>query len=144
MPLNLIKLCVGIDELAELRDWQGQRLARMRAAGEAPQLRHVTRSWPRRADEVLEGGSLYWVIKGIIRARQPITGFEEVLDPQEGIRRCAILLAEELVETEARPCRAFQGWRYLAAKDAPADRPGGGDSDLPAEMEAELRALGIL
>lgn len=144
MPLNLIKLCVGIDELQELRDWQGQRLARMRAAGERPQLRHVTRSWPRRADEVLEGGSLYWVIRGVIRARQPVAGFEEVLDPQEGIRRCAILLAEELVETEARPCRAFQGWRYLEAKDAPADRPAGGDSDLPAEMEAELRALGIL
>jgi len=144
MPLNLIKLCVGIDELQELRDWQDQRLARMRAAGERPQLRHVTRSWPRRADEVLEGGSLYWVIKGVIRARQPVAGFEEVLDPQEGIRRCAILLAEELVETEARACRAFQGWRYLEAKDAPADRPAGGDSDLPAEMEAELRALGIL
>lgn len=144
MPLNLIKLCVGIDELQELRDWQGQRLARMRAVGERPQLRHVTRSWPRRADEVLEGGSLYWVIKGVIRARQPVAGFEEVLDPQEGIRRCAILLAEELVETEGRPCRAFQGWRYLEAKDAPPDRRAGGNGDLPAEMEAELRALGIL
>lgn len=144
MPLNLIKLCVGVDELAQLRDWQAQRLARMRAAGETPQLRHVTRSWPRRSSEVQDGGSLYWVIKGVIRVRQPIAGFEEVLDPQEGIRRCAILLDEALVETEARPCRAFQGWRYLAAKDAPPDRTGGGGDDLPAEMEAELRALGIL
>lgn len=144
MPLNLIKLCVGIDDLQELRDWQAQRLARMRAAGEMPQLRHVTRSWPRRAQEVLEGGSLYWVIRGIIRARQPVIGFEEALDPQEGIRRCAILLSEDLVETEPRPCRAFQGWRYLEARDAPADRTGGGMGDLPAEMEAELRSLGIL
>lgn len=144
MALHLLKLAVGIDSVAHLARVQKARRAERRANGEGGGTWHFTRNFPRQADEVLDGGSLYWVIKGVIRVRQPITGFEEVLDPQEGIRRCAILLDEALVETEARPCRAFQGWRYLAAKDAPPDRTGGGGDDLPAEMEAELRALGIL
>ncbi|MBU0725917.1 MAG: DUF1489 domain-containing protein [Alphaproteobacteria bacterium] len=147
MSLHLLKLCVGVDEIQELRDWQDQRRAQQLAIGETPRLRHVTRNWPRRAEEVLEGGSLYWVIKGFIRVRQRIIGFDEVIDPVEGTRKCGLVLDPELVEPEFQPHRPMQGWRYLEPADAPADRRGGsagGEPDLPPEMLAELRELGIL
>ena len=108
-------------------------------------LTHTTRNWPRRADEVLGGGSLYWVIKGVIRARQPIIDFHDVSE-QIGRKACQIVLGDELVRVRTRPCRAFQGWRYLEAAKAPDDLPAGSDEgeDLPPKMQQELRALGLL
>ena len=95
--------------------------------------------------EVLAGGSLYWVIKGVIRARQPIIGLDDVSE-QLGRKACQIVLGPELVRVRTRPCRAFQGWRYLEAAKAPDDLPAGSDDgeDLPPTMQKELRALGLL
>lgn len=143
MPLHLIKLCVGIPSVEDLRSRQSQRLADMRIRGETAQLVHVTRMVPRRADELTDGGSLYWVIKGYVQARQAITGVEPFRDA-EGVGRCRLLLGEDLVNVAPRPLRAFQGWRYLEAKDAPPDlRPDAGD-DMPEAMRRELAELGLL
>ncbi|MCP5367321.1 MAG: DUF1489 domain-containing protein [Hyphomicrobiales bacterium] len=135
MTVHLLKLCVGIDEVPQLEAVQARRLAEM------GKLRHVTRFTPRRAAEVLDGGSLYWVVRRFIRVRQPILGFEEVEDG-----KCGILLAPKLVLTRPLPFRAFQGWRYLRPEDAPPDAPelGQVDSDMPAHMVDELRELGLL
>lgn len=136
--VNLIKLCVGVDEVRQLREFQAARLAR----GET--LRHVTRSRPRRDAEVLSGGSLYWVIKGAIRVRQRITALD-VVETEEG-RKCGLVLDPELVLTEAWPRRPHQGWRYLEVKDSPPDIgvTGEGEDDLPAELRAELRDMGVI
>ena len=68
--LHIIKLAVGVDSLADLAQWQKQRLKEKKAKGQKPELVHITRMTPKRADEVLDGGSLYWVIKGQVAARQ--------------------------------------------------------------------------
>ena len=143
MSLHLIKLCVGIPSVEYLRSRQAQRLADMRARGEPEQLVHITRMVPRRAGELTDGGSLYWVIKGYVQARQAITGVEPYRDA-EGIGRCRLLLGEELVNVAPRPMRAFQGWRYLETKDAPADLGSQGDDEMPEEMRRELAELGLL
>jgi hypothetical protein len=143
MPLHLIKLCVGIPSVEDLRSRQAQRLTDMRARGEPARLAHITRMVPRRADELTDGGSLYWVIKGYAQARQAITGVEPFRDA-EGVGRCRLLLGEELVNVAPRPLRAFQGWRYLEAKDAPADLATGAGEDMPEEMRRELAELGLL
>lgn len=141
VPLHLVKMAVGIADLDELR--------RVRAA-RAEQLGGSfvrTRNYPRRAEEVLRGGSLYWVIRGQIRARQRIEDFRSERD-DKGRAHCLIEVAPELIATVWRPWRPFQGWRYLSSVDAPPDRPGDeGDGEagcMPARMAAELRALGLL
>jgi hypothetical protein len=137
--LNLIKLCVGADSVEDLLDWQRQP----RAHGPDGLPRHVTRMWPRRADELVDGGSLYWVIRGVLHARQRILRLDEV-DRGDGIARCALVLDPEVVRTEARPRRPFQGWRYLAAADAPPDLQAGRDADgLPPRLEAALSEIGV-
>ena len=135
MSVHLVKLAVGIDDLAELR--------RVRAARAKERGGHVvpTRNHPRRAAEVLDGGSIYWVIRGQIRVRQRVTGFRE--GQAEGRRCCLILVDPELVPTLPRPSRPFQGWRYLLPADAPPDLPAG-EEPPPERMLAELRALGLL
>jgi hypothetical protein len=136
--VHLIKLCVGIDDVAHLRAVQAARLKRH---GEVV---HVTRQHPKRTAELSAGGSLYWVIRGAVRARQRILDLRTV-DDEEGRKKCAIVLDPDLVETEALPFRAFQGWRYLDAERAPPDtRDGAGDDALPAGLAAELRGLGLL
>lgn len=138
MTVHLIKLCVGVDEVAGLAGFQRDRLERH------GRVWHMTRHKPRREAELLAGGSLYWVIRRRIQARQSLLGFEEAVD-EEGTRRCRILLDPTLVETAPYPHRPFQGWRYLRPEDAPADRAGGSaDDDMPEEMVVELRALGLL
>ena len=138
MALLLIKLCVGVSEIDELRHWQDYRLR------EQKQIFHVTRMTPKRADEILDGGSIYWVIKSFIQVRQRITDIVRFTD-DEGIGRCKLVFDEVLVPTRPQPRRAFQGWRYLNAEDAPSDLPRGGDTDaLPAEMRADLAELGLL
>jgi len=139
MALHLRKLCVGVDSVEQLEQFQARRLKR----GEP--LKHDTRMMPKRRDEIVDGGSLYWVIKGLIQVRQPITDITPEVDA-DGRGFARLHLAPELIRVAPRGHRPFQGWRYLEAADAPEDlggRGGEGD-DLPAEMQAELRALGIL
>ncbi len=145
MTVHLLKMCVGVESVAQLRALQARRLERLRAAGEPAELRHWTRNFPRRAAEIEGQGSLYWIIKGCVRARQRILALERV-DDEAALKRCAIVLDPAPVETEPRRCRPMQGWRYLEAADAPADRPRGRDkvAGMPPEMVAELRALGLL
>lgn len=143
--VHLVKLCVGVESVEELRAWQSRRAAERLAAGLDPRPRHVTRMWPRRAGELLAGGSLYWVIRGVIRVRQRILGFEEVVR-EDGIRRCGIVLDPTLVPVQPRPRAAFQGWRYLSAEDAPPDLAAlpADESDLPPGMREALSELGVL
>ena len=147
MALHLLKMCVGVESVAMLRERQAARLAQLHAAGESAVLRHLTRNMPRRAAEIAGKGSLYWIIRGHIAARQEIAAFARPEPGDVGApKRCAILLAREVVETELRPHRPMQGWRYLEARDAPPDRfrpPGGGDA-MPPALAAELRELGLL
>jgi len=145
MTIHLIKLCVGVDEVSQLRAWQRQRTEDAAKRGETYVIQHVTRNTPRRASEILDGGSLYWVIKRYIQVRQRITAIEPVTR-EDGRAACALVLDPELVETSAYPHRPFQGWRYLPVNDAPSDVSGNatGDSGLPTQMKAELRELGLL
>lgn len=145
MTVHLIKLCVGIESLSHLSERQKYRMAEAAAKGETAVLRHLTRSTPRRRDEVLDGGSIYWVIKGAVRARQRIVDIDTAVN-HKGLPRCALIFDPELVPVRARPHRAFQGWRYLEPADAPEDAIGVQDDadELPVEMAEELRALGLL
>lgn len=135
--VHLIKLCVGAEKVEDLIDWQADRY------GDGP-ARHVTRMWPKRGDEILAGGSLYWVFKGVVLARQRIIGLEEV-PGADGITRCAIVLDRDVVRTEALPRRPFQGWRYLAQNDAPRDLPAGREREdhLPRDLMAALSEIGL-
>lgn len=146
MPLNLIKLCVGIETVEQLEQYRADQARRAAAEGVEPTSIHRTRSFPRRAEEILSGGSLYWVIKGQVSARQRIVRLDEV-ETGEGRPRCGIVLDPAVVRVVPRPQRAFQGWRYLEEDKAPQDlyEAGGDiDADMPDEMQAELRRLGIL
>jgi hypothetical protein len=136
VPLHLLKLAVRIDDIEHLR-----QIRQVRAAERGGNWVY-TRNQPRRAQEVLAGGSIYWVIRGQIRVRQRVTGLRGERD-ETGRRYCLIEVDAELVPTLLRACRPFQGWRYLASTDAPHDR------SVPAEapsdrMLAELRALGLI
>lgn len=136
-PVHLVKLCVGADGPEDLLHWQRARF------GTGP-ARHITRMWPRRESEVLAGGSLYWVFRGVILGRQRVIGLEEVRG-EDGILRCAIGLDPDLVRTAALPRRPFQGWRYLAAADAPADLPEGREREeaLPPALAQALAEMGL-
>lgn len=135
--LHLMKLCVGCDSPADLDAWQRARWP------EGP-ARHVTRMWPRREAELLAGGSIYWVFKGVMQARQRLLGLEEVTG-EDGIARCALVLAPGLVRTMPLARRPFQGWRYLKGEDAPPDLPEGRESEpaLPPEIARALSEMGL-
>ena len=138
--LHILKLCVGIDSVDHLRQ---SRAAQSPSGGHTP-TRHVTRMWPKREAEILSGGSLYWVIKGVVQARQTILRFDEIIGA-DGIRRCAIIMDSEIIETAPAPRRAFQGWRYLKGEDAPVDLPKSraSDDDLPADLATALADIGL-
>lgn len=143
--LHLLKLCVGCDSVEDLAAWQADRAAERAAAGEPPFAWHVTRMWPRREAELLAGGSLYWVIKGRVLARQALLGLERQ-DGADGVSRCAIRLDPEVVATLPQPRRPFQGWRYLRPEDAPGDlgrSDAGTDEALPPRIAADLAAIGV-
>lgn len=140
--IHLIKLCVGVADVEELAAWQAQRGARDHAAGLDPRPVHVTRMRPKRADDLLTGGSLFWVVKGLILVRQRILALEPRTG-EDGIARCAIHLDPELRRTVPVPRRPFQGWRYLLPGDAPADL-GRGGAGLPAELAAGLAEIGVV
>jgi hypothetical protein len=140
MGLHLVKLCVGAEAIEDLAAWQRRFCKRLNL--EVPY--HTTRMIPKRTDEVLDGGSLYWVIKGLIQVRQRLTGIEPFEDG-EGVKRCRLVLDPDLIPTKPYPRRPFQGWRYLRAEDAPGDLPPEAlDEDMPAEMRRDLLELGLL
>lgn len=145
MTLHLQKLCVGADSVEDLRFWIEERMAERRRAGRPEEQVHTTRMTPKRAEDLLDGGSLYWVIKGTILVRQALLDLRPNKGA-DGIERCDLVLEPALVEVRPTPRRPFQGWRYLPAGDAPRDLAGSpGDAPgLPSHLTAELRALGLL
>lgn len=138
--LNLIKLSVGTESVEDLSNWHRAH-AHVWAPGTTE---HVTRMWPKRADEILNGGSLYWVIKGVIQARQRLVGLAERRG-QDGILRCALVLDAELIRTENALRRPFQGWRYLDPAESPRDLPKtrAQDDTLPPALAAALAEIGL-
>ncbi len=145
MPLNLIKLCVGVDSIRDLQERIDERLAQKKKKKLPVEHVHVTRMFPTRAEELLDGGSLYWVIKGEISARQKLADIRETKG-KDGIKRCQLVLEPKVIPVSPRPRGPFQGWRYFQDKDTPADltRQGKGLTKLPEEMRRELRELGLL
>ena len=139
--INLVKLCVGAEAVEDLLTWQQNP----RAKGPDGLPRHVTRMWPKQADKLLNGGSLYWVFKGLVLCRQRIIRLDEVVG-QDGITRCGIVLDTDVVRTTSAPKRPFQGWRYLKPEDAPPDLRKGREQEptLPAELNRALAEIGVL
>lgn len=145
MALHLVKLCVGADSIEDLREWVAQRSLMAMAAGLEPHSVHTTRMVPKRLEDLLDGGSLYWVIKGQVQARQKLLDIRTFTD-EAGITRCDLVLGPEVIETALQPKRPFQGWRYLPVDDAPRDLTslGEGVADMPADLKKELMQLGLL
>ena len=139
--VNLVKLSVGTDDVESLEAWQKTGYAQ--TPDGYP--RHVTRMWPKRETEILNGGSIYWVIKGVIQCRQPVLRMDEVIG-DDGIRRCAIVCMPGLIRVAATPRRAFQGWRYLPVTDSPPDLSNvrQGEDSLPPELSQALADIGVL
>lgn len=135
--INLVKLCVGVESVDQLQAYIDATAGSYRG--------HVSRLFPKKDKELLNGGSLYWVIKGVIQARQRIVGLEEVIG-SDGVRRCEIMLDKELIRTANAARRPFQGWRYLKPEDAPVDLPKGrkAEPDLPPELAQALSDIGVI
>lgn len=138
--VNLVKLSVGSENVDTMADWQATRAAQT----DDGLPRHVTRMWPKREAEILQGGSIYWVIKGAIQCRQRILRLDEVIGT-DGIRRCAIVLEPAIFRTETALRRPFQGWRYLKPEDSPADLrdQSASDDNLPIELATALAEIGV-
>ena len=145
MALNLLKLCVGCDSVEDLEEWIAMRLEQRRRAGEAVEHFHTTRMVPTRAAELVDGGSLYWVVKGSVQCRQRLLEVRPFVD-SEGISRCHLMLEPVVVRTDWQPRRPFQGWRYLKQKEAPLDLGKGrkGVAEMPVKLRQELTELGLL
>ena len=143
--VNLVKLCVGITTINQLEQLQSMRRGEYVKAGRPPVNIHITRNKPKRSKEIINSGSLYWVIRRQIRVRQKIIRIDDIEDA-EGRKRCCLVLDSDLIKTEHRAYRPFQGWRYLEQSDAPADLSNNqkAESEMPSEMEEELRGLGLL
>lgn len=139
--MHLLKLSVGSESVDSLSEWQ--QTGRSQGPDGLP--RHVTRMWPRREDEILAGGSIFWIIQGFIQCRQRVLRLDEVIG-DDGIRRCAIVLDPEIMKTTTVKRRPFQGWRYLDPTDAPADLPAlrQNDDSLPDGLSAALADIGVL
>jgi hypothetical protein len=145
MPLHLIKLCVGCDKVQDLKDWIAEKLKEKKKRGGKPEHILTTRMVPKRADELTDRGSLFWVIRGQVLCRERILAIRPFTD-KDGIGRCRVVLDGKVVLVQPRPYRAFQGWRYLAHDDAPddLDRAAPGARHMPEDMRRELRNLGLL
>jgi hypothetical protein len=139
MALHIVKLCVGVSEIEELRQW----VADCKKGRDT--LDHITRMFPKRKDEIVPGGSLYWVVRGMILCRQPIKDLEDVKGA-DGIDRCRMVFKPQIIPVRPTPRRAFQGWRYLEAADAPPDLDlrNSATADMPPQMRRELAELGLL
>ena len=134
MTIHMVKLCVGADTIDDLVDWQNRLMRTL------PNPVHHTRMFPKRAEDLLKGGSIYWVIRRAIRVRQRIIDVRKI-DDEEGRSLCELHFDPELFQTYAQPKRPFQGWRYLKPGDAPADlRSGERAVDIPADLDEALKA----
>lgn len=143
--LHLIKLAVGCESVKELRDWIAERMKQATLEGLPRHHIHITRMTPKRGEELLAGGSLYWVIRGEIAAREKLIGIEPFRDG-DGIGRCRLVMQPKVVAVRPRPMRAFQGWRYLSLADAPPDLGSNAASvaEMPEPLRRVLRDLGLL
>ena len=145
MTLNLVKLCVGVSTIEELADWQTKHRRRKSRDG-VDCAYHRTFQTPKRQAELLDGGSIYWVIRGIILVRQKLVGFEEGTK-EDGSSCCTLMLDRSLVAVRPTPRRAFQGWRYFDVGDAPPDIKAGKKDQIaamPVEMRKKLADLGLI
>ena len=138
--LHLLKLSVGTDSVEDLADWQDSQAARWPKDCAV----HVTRMWPKREAELLDGGSIYWIIKGVILCRQRLVGLERV-EGADGISRCALVMERDIIRTQSAGRRPFQGWRYLAPDDAPRDlaKTRANDDTLPPDLARALADIGL-
>ncbi len=146
MALHLIKLCVGCDSIEELATWQADRLAQMKAERQKPELFHRTFQMPKRRDDLLGGGSIYWVIKGLVQARQGLIDLRTGVKP-DGTPCTLLILDRSLVAVRPVPRRPFQGWRYYSADEVPVDLKAGHDDDvtaMPQKLRRQLAELGLL
>lgn len=142
MTIHLQKLSVGTESIDTLRVWQKKVAAHRVKRGELAAHEHVTRMFPKQKEALLDGGSIYWVIKGLIQCRNRIIDLEEVRT-QDGRKACAIIMDLDLIPTVPAPRRAFQGWRYLKDEDIPPDiGQASGGADLPPELRTKLVNLG--
>lgn len=140
--LHIIKLCVGPKDVGQLAALQAERLR------SDPPLRAWTRLVPKRAAELVAGGSIYWVIGGFVRVRQRVLAVEDA-QWDDGTPCVALVLDAELVPVLARPQKPFQGWRYLTPQDAPVDlaraeAAASGVEALPPRLRQELESLALL
>jgi hypothetical protein len=145
MALHLIKLCVGCDSIQDLEEWIEENRILNRRLRRVYEQTHTTRMVPKRAGEIVEGGSLFWVIRGQIACRQRLLEIRPFTD-SDGIGRCHLVLEPVVTPVEPRPFRPFQGWRYMEAKDAPRDL-GLGTQDIrqmPEALRRELAELGLI
>jgi hypothetical protein len=145
MPLHLIKLAVGCESVKELKGWVVQRIKTAQQKGLPRHHIHITRMTPKRHEEILAGGSLYWVIRGEIAAREKIIAIEPFRD-RDGIGRCRLILQPKVIAVSPRPMRAFQGWRYFMEDAAPSDlgKSAASIAAMPEPLRRELRDLGLL
>jgi hypothetical protein len=145
MALHLIKLCVGCDSIQDLEEWIEENRILNRRLRRVYEQTHTTRMVPKRAGEIVEGGSLFWVIRGQIACRQRLMEIRPFTD-SDGIGRCHLVLEPVVTPVEPRPFRPFQGWRYMEAMDAPRDL-GLGTQDIrqmPEALRRELAELGLI
>lgn len=143
MTIHLIKLSVGPESLSDLADWQQRRLQELKRAKKTQELMHITRHMPKRAAEVLDGGSIYWVIKGWLVARQRMLELRAIT--YDGTPHCGLIYDPELIRVRPRKHRPFQGWRYFDPKDAPPDLiKSEVDEAMPEALRRELAELGLL
>jgi hypothetical protein len=145
MPLHLIKLAVGCESVKELKGWVAERMQTARKKGLPRHHIHITRMTPKRDEELLAGGSLYWVIRGEIAARERIIAIEPFRD-RDGIGRCRLVMQPRVIAVSPRPMRPFQGWRYFSEDVAPPDlgKSAAGIAAMPEPLRRELRDLGLL
>ena len=146
MTVHMLKLCVGASSIDDLAAWQKGRLAASRAATGKAELWHTTRMEPKRKAEMVDGGSIYWIIKGVIQVRQRIVGFRDG-HKDDGTACSLVMLDRKLIAVRPTPRRPFQGWRYLEVDDAPADLGASQAGDLavmPPKLRRELAELGLL
>ena len=139
--IHLVKLSVGTKSIEDLTEWQSS--SSMQSPDSCP--RHITRMWPKREEELLNGGSIYWVIQGFLQCRQEILRLDEIIG-QDGIRRCAIILNPTIIRTTAAKKRPFQGWRYLEPDQAPMDLSGRSleEDPLPPELAGAIADIGVI
>lgn len=142
MTIHLIKLSVGSESLSQLAAWQAECLAERLKKGHAAELVHITRQMPKRRDALLEGGSIYWVINGWLCARQRLLDLRPV--SIDGVAHCGLIYAPEMIRVRPRQTRAFQGWRYLQATDAPPDLTLSATDDIDHGLAKELAMIGLL